>query len=235
MVRFAICDNERKERKRLMEYCHRYCVARRLEFACREYGAGEELLEDEDADILLLDTRMAGMGGLRVKDILQQRRADTRILFVSSHKEDIPEAFGRQVYGFLKKPLDYLLFEKKMDAMMLDFVQQNHYIVAGALEDKRRIFVKDIWYIRAEGKYTKVFLGDMEEYVFSDKSISEWIALLDTAEFMMCHRSYCVNFSYVRRIQEDIVLVNDLHIPMSRRREKELKKEYRKYMFQKSK
>ncbi|MCI5874276.1 MAG: LytTR family DNA-binding domain-containing protein [Clostridiales bacterium] len=235
MIQIAICDDEKECRKTIAEYCDRYCKQRNLKACCREYASGEVLLEHGEADILLLDVEMAGMDGLQVKDLLGRQRADTRILFISSHEEALPEAFGRQVYGFLKKPVDYGQLEKKLDIVVADLEEQNRCILYESTGSIRKISMNQILYIQADGKYTKVFLMDEEGYVFSDKSISEWKEELGPNDFGMCHRSYFVNFYYVKQIQEDIMLANNQHIPVSRRMEKEFRENYRRYIWRKAK
>lgn len=235
MIQIAICDDEKKYRKELAEYCYKYCNERKYEFCCREYASGTELLKDGEADILLLDVEMAGMDGLQVKDLLGQQRADTRILFISNHEEALPEAFGRQVYGFLKKPVDYREFERKLDIVVEDLMERGGYILYESTDSICKIPINQILYIQADGKYTKIFLWDEEEYVFSDKSIGAWKEELGLNDFGMCHRSYLVNLFYVKRIQADITLANHQHIPVSRRMEKEFRDNYRAYIWRKAK
>lgn len=235
MIQIAICDDEKVYRKELEEYCYRYCKERKIEVCCREYASGTELLKDGEADILLLDVEMSGLNGLQIKDILGRERIDTRILFVSSHEEALPEAFGRQVYGFLKKPIDYPELERKLDIVIEDLMERGNYILYESTDGIRKIPTNQILYIQADGKYTKIFLLDEEDYVFSDKSIGVWREELGLNDFGMCHRSYLVNFFYVKRLQTDITLANHQHIPVSRRMEKEFRDNYRAYIWRKAK
>lgn len=93
-----------------------------------EYASGEELLRDSSSDVLLLDVEMPGMNGIAVKNFLQNQRAMTRILFVSSHEETITEAFGREVYGFLYKAVTYELFREKMQFLLEDLKEQDRRV-----------------------------------------------------------------------------------------------------------
>lgn len=235
MIQIAICDDERTSRVEIRKYCQKYCGERGLEYHCSEYASGEELLRADMAEILLLDVEMEGMDGIEVKDLLQKQRVDTRILFISSHEEVIPEAFGRQVYGFLKKPLDYVQFEKKMSVMMENLAEQSVSVLHEAMGDIKKIPVNKIQYIQANGKYSRIFLEGGEGYIFSDKSISRWKEELTPCDFGMSHRSYLVNYYYVKKVQESVALGGDLYIPLSRRMEKEFRDSYRKYIWRKAK
>lgn len=235
MIRIAICDDERDSRERISEYCNRYAGEREIAVECKEYFSGKELLVGSEADLLLLDVEMEGMDGIAVKNFLQKKKLDTKILFVSSHDEVISEAFGRHVYGFLKKPLDYEQFEKKMDIVVKEVKEEWGYILTGFSGEVRKIFVKNILYVQAEGKYTKIFLRNHDNYIFSDKSLGTWKKELGQSDFGQCHRSYLVNYFNIKNLQDAVWLVNGTQIPMSRRMEKEFRENYKKYIWRKAK
>lgn len=234
MIKIAICDDEEQQRKIVTEYCHRYCEERHIEYRCEEYASGEELLLDAQADIMLLDIEMTGLDGLQVKDILQRQKSDIRILFVSRHEDVISEAFGRQVYGFLRKPVDYGLLQKKMDVILEDLEEQGRYILCDISGEIRKVSVNRLRYIQADGKYTKLFLEGEKEYIFSGKSIGMWKKELETDGFGMCHRSYLVNFYYVNGAGGEITLKGEGSVPISRRMEKEFHEAYKKYLWRKA-
>ncbi len=235
MIRIAICDDEKDCRTSLMQACERYCRERELEWVCLEYETGEDLLEAyEAADLLLLDVEMHGIDGIGVKDVLGSRRGELRIIFVSGHEEAICDAFGRGVYGFLKKPLAYGELEKKLDAVLSDFLETESYVTCTNTGCKKNVLVSRILYIQASGKYTKVFLTGAEEYVFSDRSIGSWKQELKADDFCMCHRSYLVHLAYVKRLQQEVWLSDGSRLPMSRRMERELREAYREYVWRKA-
>lgn len=234
MLTIAICDDDRMYREEAAEYCRRYGEKQRLDYKIKLYGSGEELLEDVPSDILLLDVEMAGVDGLHVKEILQRQKVETAILFISSHQEVIQEAFGRQVYGFLKKPLEYEIFQKKMDIVLEDLAEQNRYIMCETSTGVRKILLNQIQYIQAEGKYTKLYLTGEKEYILSDKRIGSWNQDLGNKGFGMSHRSYLVNFCYVRGMEKEIILKDGQQIPMSRRMEKEFREQYKEFIWRKA-
>lgn len=235
MVTIAICDDDRMYREETAAYCHQYGKKQKLEYELWVYRSGEEMLDAQQPDILLLDVEMEGVDGLKVKNILQRQKADTRILFISSHEEAIPEAFGRQVYGFLKKPLDYGEFQKKMDIVLEDLKEQDRYVVCDTPEGVRKILINQIRYIKADGGYTQIYLDGEEGYIFSDKSISAWAAELENWDFGMSHRSYLVNFYYVRSVEKEVLLKDLQRIPLSRRMGKEFHTKYKEFIWRKVK
>lgn len=234
MIRVGICDDEKYDRETIREYCAGYFDVRGLEYQCKEYSSGEELLQDARMDILFLDVQMVGIDGIQVKDFLQKERIETKIIFISSHEEAMLDAFGRHVYAFLKKPLEFANFEKKLDVVVAELEEENRFVLSDLFGEMNKIPIRRIMYIQADGKYTKIFLENHEDYVFSDKNIGTWKTELGE-DFGICHRSYLVNFYHIKKIQDAEVLVGKVSIPLSRRMEKEFKENYKKYIWRKAK
>lgn len=231
MISIAICDDEAIYRDKILEYCKCYGEEHNLEVEITEYASGEELLVSEkSADILLLDVQMQEIDGLRVKDILGKQKKDTKIIFISSHEEVISEAFGRQVYGFLKKPLDYKLFCRKMDIVTESLREDDKYIILETADTIKKVLLKDIEYIHSDGRYSEIYVTGESDYFLSDKCIGAYRGELGE-DFGMSHRSYLVNYKYVKSVDKEIVLTSRVHVPLSRRVEKEFKKAYKDYIW----
>lgn len=74
----------------------------------REYTGGRQLLEDpglEQADVLLLDLNMPGIGGMRVLEDLQKRASSPAVLMLSVNSEETHalESIRRGAKGYLTK------------------------------------------------------------------------------------------------------------------------------------
>ena len=69
-------------------------------------------LEDNDADLALLDIDMPGMNGLELAAAIKQRRPDTAIIFLTGYSEYAVEAFAVRASGYLMKPVTRERLEK---------------------------------------------------------------------------------------------------------------------------
>lgn len=236
-MNIGICDDQKEYRIELINYCERYFTDTVTEYKVYEYCSGEEFTASttEELDILLLDIEMNELSGIKIKDYLQKQKRDIKILFVSSHEEMLPEAFGREVYGFLVKPMQYEKFAVKMDAMIEDITDQGRFVLLEENGNMKKIYVQDIFYIKAHGKYTGIYIRDDREYVFSSKSIQEWTKELQMFGFGPCHRSYLVNYFNISKIQNEILLQDGTSIPVSRRKRSEIETEYKKFVWRKAK
>lgn len=243
MIRIAICDDESWYRETLRGFCETYFAENGYHNLLAEYASGEELLEamakvkqngEPFADLLLLDIEMPGIDGIRLKDLMQREHKSVRILFVTSHSEAMPEAFGSRVFGFLQKPVKYEEFQRKMGPVLADIREEERYEIVEHMFETRKIYRKQIRYIQGEGKYTQLYLEGEADALFSDRSLGSWKERLEEDGFFLCHKCYLVNFYHVKSIGEEILLKGGGRVPVSRRMRKECMEQYRKYLWEKA-
>lgn len=227
-IRIGICDDSEHDRRYLKSIIRKYFKKRDVELEVVEYDSGEDFFQKPDVDILFLDIEMDVLNGIMVKDELQKLQAEIRILFTTSHCEWMRNAFGKQVFGFLEKPIQYKELEKNLDTILRDIEEENCVLVKGA---EKETFVREekILYIKAETKYCNIILENQDS-LFSDKSIGEWTEELEERGFFLCHRSYLVNLYHLKKIDDDILLSNGEKIPVSRRLKTKVKEAYREYI-----
>lgn len=230
MIKIAICDSSQCEREKILEFCKKFFYDKPMNYELREYASGESLLVEDFPDILFLDVEVSKINGLLIKDILYKMRADTKIHFVSDTMEKIQAAFGKNVYAFSTKPLSYEVFHENMIMMVEDICEQKSFIYCKNKKEMVKILFKDIFYIKAYGRYTKIYLRETEDFWLCDKSIGEWYLDVENMEFLSCHRSYLVNIFYIKAVDKDIELINGNHIPISNTRKNEFYDAYNAYI-----
>ena len=154
-MRVAICDDIEIYREYVEELCQRY-FGNDLE-CVNCFSSGEDLLNTKEAfDLLFLDIEMPGVDGISVKNHYEMVQKDVLIIFLTSHKERIREAFGKNVFAFLDKPLEWEVFVKTMDKVCLYFRPKTVGIESCG---KMYAFViDDIRYIEARDKNSVEFL-----------------------------------------------------------------------------
>lgn len=196
MIHIAICDNKRSARREATAFCHRFFRGREIRYRLREYADSRELLLEDWPDILLMDAKLDGISGVCVKEIFERKQADTRILFLASATARMSEAFGRNVYGFLPKPVRYPQFAERMQVIVADIEQEKGYVYCQTDGLIERIYFKDIRYIEANGRYTRVYVYGDGAVRDSKLGIRQWRGLLENREFYLQRRKYLVNSIY---------------------------------------
>lgn len=231
-IRIGICDDSYRDRHHLKSIIKNYFKGREFEPEIVEYASGEDFFQKPDVEILFLDIEMDALNGIMVKNELQKLQAETRILFTTNYCKWMRDAFGKQVFGFLEKPVSPKELEKNLDEILKDLEEEDCVLIKGA-EKETFVREKQILYIKAETKYCNIILEN-QDAMFSDKSIGEWAEELEERGFFLCHRSYLVNLYHLKKIDDGILLSNGEKIPVSRRLKTKVKEAYRDYIRQKA-
>ena len=90
------------------------------------------------------------------------------------------------------------------------------------------IHVNRTIYIEAKDNYQYIISAGKQEMVRC--SIAELEKALEPYRYIRVHRSYLVNYKYIRRINSDHILLDDgRSLPMSRLRKKEIRQLFMEY------
>jgi len=123
-----------------------------------------ELVPAADPQVVLLDIKMPGMGGLEVARHLGALERAPRIVFVTAHERHAVEAFDLNALDYLLKPVRA---ERLAAALRKASVPETEKLVRAAdapreylsVPERNRIVlvpVRDILFLRAEQKYVTV-------------------------------------------------------------------------------
>lgn len=192
-------------------------------------------------DIIFLDIEIQDGNTLALLD--KFKPINFEVIFVTAYEEYALRALKLNVIDYLLKPID--IAELKI-AVRKVIDKSSNPSFPGALHsntsqfDKQQIVLKDhnnnysivklkhIIYVEALKGYSKIFFkhdGQIKALTMS-KSISEYENLLPQALFLRTHRSFLVNYEYVKAIlseQQILVLIeNNIQLPISRRRYSEV-------------
>lgn len=217
MYWIGICDDEKEYREEIKSSLNRYCEERKLLFDnIFEYESGEEINNYSELDILFLDVQMKEIDGICVKDRFEAERIRTKIIFISSCPESMPEAFGTNVIGFLTKPINYEIFCEKVDKAIKKASEDARYIFFNEAGNSKKVYISDILYVRADGRYKEIHMIDKSKVLLSEKSLKYYQEELGK-DAWMSHKSYLINLSHVVEVDNEVILDNGEKLPISRR------------------
>lgn len=212
-MRIGICDDVEKELRETESWCRRYFeeTGQKAELFC---SACWEELKDKDLDLLLLDVEMPELDGIAIKDTLDDGEGPL-IVFVTGYDEYMPRAFGKNVIGFVRKPIEeFDIFMSLQKAVRL--------INAGKLvgfEDGTEISSEKILFFSADHRYTKAVLADGRVKAGLSKSLGVWEQELADVYFIRISRSHLVNCKYIFDFTANSVkLTNGEILQVSRRK-----------------
>lgn len=184
MLKVAICDGSCRDRKTLLDFC-RHFFEKKEKYEIEIFDSGKDYINRScQPDILLLDIEMDGTDGMTVKEWLRKEYIHPRILFVSTCPAAMEEAFDRNVYGFLVKPLSYETFEKRMEVICEDIKREStdikrnsKYIRLEGVLKSTLVCVEEILYISAQDKSVNIYLRDGKVF-FDKRNIGRWGEML---------------------------------------------------------
>lgn len=227
-MRIGICDDEKIYRDYIKKLCIEYFKIKNTSYEILEFNSSEEFLSSQqDLQILLLDIEMKGIDGITTKNILSDKKCNVKIIFISSHNEEMENAFGKYVYGFLVKPFKLKSLYNLMDKVIKDIGKE--FVVEVDFNGKKK-YIKgdDILYIEAEDKYS--LIHTVIECYLLRRSMSEWEILLKEQDFYRVHKSYIVNLAFIKQFDDFITLENNIKIKLSKRNAKLFKYTYYDYL-----
>ena len=236
-IRIACCDDEKQQLELYKTMFTNIEMRQDIKLNVEYFLSGNFMLERFQSeknpfDLVYLDMDMAEKSGLDLaKEIRQNYHSDCLILFLTNYPKYMQNSFDVRAFQYMIKPVQFDEFEKKFNAARkyLEKDDKNR-VVLKIDEDNVVFFTNEIYYIEKE-KSSKQFLVYLEDKCVVAKGVLSAIEnqLLEQ-HFMRTHRSYLVNMKHIRRIQKnDLVLSNGNLVPISRRKEKELKQQFMRY------
>lgn len=203
-MKVGICDDKTADRAEARRFCEKYAEEQAISMEILEFASGEEVLSyDGHISILLLDIEMGGLSGLEVKERLYEKDRQPVILFTTAHEELMQEAFGISVCGFVRKPMEWLYFEKVF-TKALQLAPRNRLIRVGEKEQPVYLECRKVLFIRSERVYS--VLHTKENGYLLRKSLNEWEEELEGCGFYRIQKSWLINLDAVQRVEKGNVL-----------------------------
>ena len=231
MLSIAVCDDEIIECAHMAEKIRGTLDEMKVPCFVRQFNSGKKLLQSgESFDIIFLDIMMDGLDGMKTAERLRQKDFCRLLVFVSSSREYVFDAYDVEAFQYLVKPVDCEKLKrvlqkavKKIEAVSSDFILVNRE------RQKQKIFLQDILYFEIRGRLIDIHkTGGVSDYYGKISVLEEE---LREKGFFRCHKSYLLHLKYVKGYnRQEAILENGETIPVSKRRYEEFCKALLYYM-----
>lgn len=231
MMSIAVCDDEAieccnmaKRIKEIMEEMKIPCIIRRFQ-------SGEELLQAlESFDIVFLDIIMQDLDGMKTAQIFREKALDKILIFVSSSREYVFEAYDVEAFQYLLKPVGDRKLKNVLQKAVRKTEKHSHeFIIVSRERQKKKLFLDEIYYFEIRGRMVDVH--GPEGIVTYYGQMGELENKLQDKGFFRCHKSYLVNLKYVDGYnRQEVILENGEAIVIAKRRYEEFCQEVLKVM-----
>lgn len=157
-----------------------------------EPHVGLEAIRRTHPDLVFLDIRMDGIGGL---EIARSLPPECCLIFTTAHAQYALEGFDLDAVDFLHKPFAYDRFEMAVERAFRRIEALRTPVTANLVvkQEYNNVSIPygDILYIEALGNYVKIVRAS-GGHVLTRTNLKAVTDLLPEAHFLRIHRSYVV-------------------------------------------
>ena len=219
MLSIAVCDDEIVECARMAEKIRGTLEKMKVPCFLHQFNSGEALLQSEESfDIIFLDIMMDGLDGMKTAEGIRQKDFGGLLVFVSSSKEYVFDAYDVEAFWYLVKPVDAKKLKRVLQrAVLKTEAVSSDFILVNRERQKQKIFLQDILYFEIWGRLIVIHkTGGISDYYGKMGILEEE---LKEKGFFRCHKSYLIHLKYVKGYnRQEAILENGEKIPVSKRR-----------------
>jgi DNA-binding LytR/AlgR family response regulator len=225
-LKCIIADDEPVARKILKEFIEQV-PGLELAGQFENVAKTESWLQENKADILLLDIEMPRMSGMQY---LKSFRIEPLVILTTAYPEYALEGYELNVIDYLLKPIAFNRFVKAIQKAK-DYLELTEKPTKSAnssfmfvRSDRRieKIELNQILFIESFGNYA--YINTATKKIIAYLTLRSIESQLPEQEFIRVHKSYLINLSKIESIDDNQIRMNNHSIPVSRSHSEELMK-----------
>lgn len=236
MIKVAICDDEpviaSQIEQLLLTLAQSHAVS--LDIDCFMDGISLELAirDGIQYDLLYLDIQMKMQDGITAAHNIRKLDTNVLIIYVTGHSKYVEEVFAVDTFDFIKKPINEIHFEKCFIRALERISAQAAYFECHFKNEWLKFAYGEILYFESHGRkiYIHTVSGTVE--IFNGKlDIVEQEIQNSKIPFLRIHKSYLVNYYYIRAFSRNrIRLNNGFLLPVSPKRYEQVREVFGKLL-----
>lgn len=250
-----IVDDEEYSRKSLYFLLQENCPEVAVGGIAGSVAEARRIIEEKPFDLVFLDIAMPKENGFELLPTIEKHQI--LVVFITAFDQYALKALKASAVDYLLKPIDInelkVAVQKstgRKAAMTSGGNVQNNLPIntlTDNLNSRNRIDkitlphthgfhiidTSNIVYIEADSNYSVFHLKDGGKLVIS-KPLKEFEDILDTTDFARIHKSAIINLNYINGYSNkhglEVILQNNVVLPVSRRRSAEFQERVREYL-----
>lgn len=232
MFNIAICDDEIKICSQIENYLKLVKEKLNININVQVYYSGEHLIDELSNGIsynlIFLDIELITTDGINIGNIIRNTLKDefTQIAYISGNSKYALQLFDTNPINFLVKPLKYEDIEKVMIRLLKLNNIWSETFTYKTYQDIHNIRISNIMYFKRNRRQIIIYFYDGKNDIFYG-SFDEIHSQLKRNQFILTHKSYLVNYKYIKEFHTDsIILNNNEVIPISQSQRKAVKEQF---------
>ena len=159
--------------------------------------------------------------------MILQGRLENIIIFVTGFEKYIADGYDVAALHYLMKPVKPEKLCEVLNRAVNNIGKSFPTVFVNADGENIRLRLSDIFYIETAGH--SLIINTVDSQITVNQSMSSFFENLGDG-FVYTHRSYVVNIEHIKRISKtEIVLDNDITVPVSRRMFDEVNRAFADY------
>lgn len=212
-----IVDDNRVARLMLRQFLEKIAVVQ-IAGECEDALSARKVLQEKQVDILFLDIEMPGMSGLELLKLLTEKPLT---ILTTAKQGYAVEAFEMNVVDYLVKPFSFsrlmLSVERAVELLREKDTQLSQvspdFLFIKERKVIRKLDLNDILWMEAKGDYARVHVPGKSYIIHSSLRLLE--DRLPSPRFIRVHRSYIIALDKIDYIEDMVVHIHDVAIPVS--------------------
>ncbi|MHB1179205.1 MAG: LytR/AlgR family response regulator transcription factor [Daejeonella sp.] len=214
-----IVDDEADSIEILRDYVHQTPDLRLIHSTTNPRDIFSVISQHNNPKITFLDIEMPGITGLELAGLIDSH---TAVIFITSYSDYAVEAFEKDAYDFLVKPVSYSRFlqavikvQKRMrNTPATSPADDSYFFIRGTKQGQfLKIYFHEILYIESLQNYIKLYTTRGIHITYL--TLKEVEFKLNRTNFLKIHKSYVVNFDRIGGlINNELSLDNNAVIPV---------------------
>lgn len=237
MIKVAICDDNTTYAEEIEKSIKNEEQTVAEPIYIKRYISGNTLLQAMEGfecfDIVFMDIQLERENGIEIAGQIKQKYPEIILIYISNHYERVFDAFKTEPLNFIRK----FYKEEEIGQTFLravNKIKRENVITVKCMRQYETIKVKDIMYISSEARLIKIYVKDGKEYLVYDKLDEYENMLKQYAEFIRIHKSYLINFDYMKKYDvTKIEMKNGRMFNVSRDRRDAVREKYLSLKFTK--
>lgn len=231
MIRIGLIDDDLDHLRLMKSFLTQYEKEEKVNFSMKEFNDGLNFVEDYDGnlDVIFLDIEMPHMDGMTAAKKIREKDQALGIVFVTNMAQYAIHGYEVNAIDFIVKPVSYYVFTDKLNkAIRFSRLNMEKDFVLHTEDSIIKLTSSQIIYVEKDKNY--LVFHTKQGVCRSRGTISELEQQLSREGFSECINGCLVNLKYVTKMEKDTVWVDEVPLPITRRRKKEFKEDFMKYL-----
>ena len=209
-MKIAICDDLKSDMDNLLSQIRQYEEENHKIFDIHMFYDGNDFLNEFKTDayqVIFLDIYIDKISGIDIAREIRKIDENVRIIFTTTSTEFFREGFEVDATNYLVKPVQYDNLTDTMHRLKNLFDDKDDILIIPDPSEQIPIPQHSIVYIETIRNGVRIHFQD--KFMEFRYSLAKVEKQLNPEYFLRTHRSYIVNFNYVKDINDDSFIMKN--------------------------